>query len=78
MNTTPNALLAEASPPPSAPTPRGVPPQQTTSQNTRQLVQNYSKLTQQVSEINQEQSAIERTAEDRRSAMHSLGIDVST
>ena len=77
LNTTPNVLLAEAN---SAPTykARGLPQQQPVSQNTRQLAQNYSKLNQQVSEINQEQSSIERTADDRRSAMHSLGVDVST
>jgi hypothetical protein len=41
------------------------------------MAQNYSKLNQQVSEINQEQSAIERTANDRRNNMHALGVDVS-
>jgi outer membrane lipoprotein SlyB len=78
LNTTPNVLLVEASPPPQTSTPRGLPPPRTVSQNTRQLAQNYAKLNQQVSEISQEQSSIERTADDRRSAMHSLGIDVST
>jgi hypothetical protein len=78
LNTTPNVLLAEANPAPRTLTPRGVPPSQPVSQNTRQLAQGYSKLNQQVSEINQEQSSIERTADDRRSAMHSLGVDVST
>ena len=78
LNTTPAVLMAEASPAPTARTARGLPAQQPTSQNTRQLAENYAKLNQQVSEINQEQSSIERTADDRRTAMHSLGIDVST
>ena len=78
MNTTPAVLIAEASPAPTARTARGLPAQQPASQNTRQLAQNYAKLNQQVSEINQEQSSIERTADDRRTAMHSLGVDVST
>ena len=78
LNTTPAVLMAEASPAPTARTARGLPAQQPASQNTRQLAENYAKLNQQVSEINQEQSSIERTADDRRTAMHSLGIDVST
>jgi len=83
-NTTPAALLADAAAPSGASpseaySPRGLPPQPTrrVSQNTRELAQNYTKLHQQVSEINQEQSSIERTANDRRSNMHSLGVEVS-
>jgi outer membrane lipoprotein SlyB len=78
LNTTPAVLMAEAGPAPTTRTARGLPAQQPASQNTRQLAQNYAKLNQQVSEINQEQSSIERTADDRRTAMHSLGVDVST
>jgi hypothetical protein len=81
LNTTPNALLAEAAPPsPPPPTKRRAPAQPSTApQNTRQqLAQGYSKLNQQVSEINQEQSSIERTAADRRNAMQSLGVEVSS
>jgi hypothetical protein len=83
LNTTPNALLAEAAPPPpppptrrrgAAPAPQ---PSPAAPQNTRQqLAQGYSKLNQQVSEINQEQSTIERTATDRRHNMASLGVEV--
>jgi hypothetical protein len=83
MNTTPDALLAEAAPPspppPSrrrthAPAPQ---PSNAAPQNTRQqLAQGYSHLNQQVSEINQEQSTIERTATARRDNMQSLGIEV--
>ena len=78
MNTTPAVLMADASPAPTVRTARGLPAQQPSSQNARQLAQNYAKLNQQVNEINQEQSSIERTADERRSAMHSLGVDVST
>jgi hypothetical protein len=78
LNTTPSVLLVESSPPQQTSTSRGLPRPQTVSQNTRQLAQNYAKLNQQVGEISQEQSSIERTADDRRSAMHSFGIDIST
>jgi hypothetical protein len=79
LNTTPDALMAEASP--SSPPPRrrasAAPPSSGASQNTRQLAQNYNKINQQVSEINQEQSSIERTATARRNDMQSLGVTVS-